>query len=131
MNLSFAPTSPNYEPLVTAVRHATGLGSQVEAADALRATLETIAEFAPPDEAAHLATHLPLELRASLLAPAEIPAVPTFGEFCCRLTVRTNTELLVALALARGVLRALMRCTGPASVRTLFPAGFEALFADS
>jgi uncharacterized protein (DUF2267 family) len=118
-----------YEELIALVQGAAKLASPAEAIAALRATLETLAEFEGHEHAARIAAHLPLEVRQYLLAPADGPVDRSIGEFFCRITLRENSDLLAAMKHGRSVLGVLTQIMPRHIVQSHLPPEFAAVFA--
>jgi uncharacterized protein (DUF2267 family) len=122
-----------YEEIIEEIgRAAGGLGKEA-AERAAQATLQTLADRIPREEARHVVRELPDELKPWIFTDTEAEA---FGidEFLDRLAKRENTDIETALLHARAVFFALGRALSPeimAHVVATLPQTFDPLVAEA
>jgi uncharacterized protein (DUF2267 family) len=118
-----------YAPFLEVVEQTAGL-SRERAEQAVRATLETLAERITRGEADDIAAHLPQELR-HLLTDAPEPAESfSYDEFIRRVAEREGVDPAAAADHVRAVFVALGVAVAPGELRDMaaqLPRGFEPL----
>jgi uncharacterized protein (DUF2267 family) len=117
------------------VQNKAQLATLGDAMRATRATLETLAERLGPDEARHLAAHLPHEIQL-FLADAGMPMPERFSsaEFLLRVCAREGIDLSESTDHARAVIDVLTRAVSPGELVEVFdrlPADYRRLLAGS
>lgn len=121
-----------FDELVEEVKLRANLQSDGEAITAIRATLETLAERINRNEAAHLAAHLPFEVRRCLLrAPSEPVEEFSAEEFYRRVTVRESRDASTGIKHARSVVGALSSAAHVSDLRFRLPPDYAPLFEPS
>jgi len=119
-----------YEEFVGEVQHRARLGSQGDAVQAIRATLQTLAERLPGDEAKHLAAQLPPAI-GSYLQDSNGSERFTLNHFFERVAQREPADLADAVHHARAVISVLNEAVSTGQfeqVRNTLPDEFEPLF---
>ena len=119
-----------YEKFVGKVQQRARLASQGEAVRAIRATLETLAECMPKDEAEHLAAQLPQEI-GNYLQRSNGRERFTLNHFFERVATREPADLPDAVHHARAVVSVLNEAITAGQfrqVRNTLPDEFNPLF---
>src|SRR4051812_40287330 len=107
----------NYDKLTGLVQNRAQLSSRGDAVGAIRATLETLAERIDPNEAAQLASQLPKEIAYYLNASLTVPQRFSFGQFCQRVAIRENVDLVAATQHAHAVFEVLQEAVSSGEIR--------------
>lgn len=119
-----------YEEFVGEVQQRASLASQGEAVRAIRATLETLAERLPGEEAKNLAAQLPQEI-GYYLHQSNGSERFTLNHFFKRMASREPTDLPDAVHHARAVISVLNEAVSAGQieqVRNTLPDEFNPLF---
>lgn len=119
-----------YEEFVEEVQHRARLGSRGDAVRAIRATLETLAERLPTEEANHLAAQLPPAI-GSHLQDSNGSERFTLNHFFERVAQREPADLADAVHHARAVISVLNEAVSAGQfeqVRNILPDEFNPLF---
>ncbi|QSJ15781.1 DUF2267 domain-containing protein [Nostoc sp. UHCC 0702] len=124
-----------YDEFITHVQSLAQSNSREEAQRATRATLETIKERIPGDEAKVLAEKLPQQL-GEYLQGREGDSGESFNlqEFIARTSQKENIEPTTTAIHVRAVFAVLQNALNPeifASFQALFPHNYEELFPTS
>lgn len=119
-----------YDEFLRRVQQRARLDSKADAARAIKATLQTLAEQLPPDQSAKLASRLPAEIN-SYIHQLETPQALSFNSFFHRVAERESAALPRAVYHARAVIRVLKEAIEPgelAQIRAFLPDEFKPLF---
>ena len=130
-----------YEEFVGEVQHRARLGSQADAVRAIQATLATLAERLPIDEAKHLAAQLPPAI-GHYLQGSNGSERFSLNHFFERVAARERADLADAVHHARAVVSVLneaitagqleqVRSTLPDEFKPLFESGSEGRFGQT
>ena len=121
-----------YQEFITHVQSLAQSNSREETEGAIRATLETIKELIPSDEAQELAAQLPQELGESLRGKEEKLSQPFhLLEFIERTSQKENIEPTMVVIHVRAVFAVLQNALTPerfSKFHTHFPHDYEELF---
>ncbi|WP_414529843.1 DUF2267 domain-containing protein [Nodularia chucula] len=124
-----------YNEFITHVQSLAQSNSREEAERATRATLATIKERLPQDEAQAVAAELPLELGQPLQATeGESNASFSMQEFISRVSQKENIEPTTTVIHVRAVFAVLQNAINPekfAKFHHYFDHGYEELFTTS
>lgn len=119
-----------YDNFVGEVQHRARLGSEGEAVRAIRATLATLAERLPKDEAEHLAAQLPREI-GHYLEDANGSERFSLNNFFERVATRESADLPDAVHHARAVISVLNEAVSDGEIEHVLdnlPEEFNPLF---
>lgn len=123
-----------YHEFIGQIQHKARLGSLGDAVRAANATLQTLAERLPADEADHLAAQLPYEIGRFIREHATGAERFSVDEFYNRVTDREGIDKPQAVFHARAVLEVLQQAVSPGEIeqiRNQLPGDFMPLFAGS
>jgi uncharacterized protein (DUF2267 family) len=123
-----------YDAFIERVQQLAGFGSQEEAVQAVRATLETLGERLSKRETRQLATQLPKELGTYLHQRQEQQQFFALEEFFNRVSAREGARWHQAVDHARAVMVVLREAVSPGEiedVRMELAPDYDALFKEA
>jgi len=121
-----------YDEFVEEVQNRARLASEEQAVNAIRATLETLAERLTMDESSHLAAQLPEDIAAFLAQHTDEAEQFSLDEFFQRVTTREGVSQADATAHARVVFEVLGKAVSEGELEDLsaqLPEEFRPLVA--
>lgn len=123
-----------YHEFIGQIQHKARLGSLGDAVRAANATLQTLAERLPGDEADHLAAQLPYEIGRFIREHATGAERFSVDEFYNRVTDREGIDKPQAVFHARAVIEVLQQAVSAGEIeqiRNQLPDDFLPLFSGS